>query len=1266
MTQKRIKMLLVPAIIFLTQATLFAQIRHITIEWKPEKSMFPGSFKGAQALFYAKDKYYPVWSYTELTGQSTFEVAITNEVYEPISANPVFIDYLQHVQYFTYGNGIEHGVNRLKIQIIPFRAINNGLERLVSFDLVISKGANIQQKLSKKGNKTESVLATGDWYKIKIKEDGAYKLDKTFFTKNGLNAEGIKLSTFKIYGNGGEMLAEEMTTNRIDDLLENAIQVQDANSNDKLDDGDFISFYAKGPDTWINTQFDFRHQKNVFSDYSYYFFTFGGANGKRISESGNGQGNTVLKTINESEFLYVHEDESVNLRKSGREWFGEVLTIENKTFSVSIPDVIFTTNLKLKSEVAIRTAIPTFVNVFLNADDVPIIEHYGNPVEYDGDGNFADIANKTVSLSPKSSFQLTYEFIRPQLGSEAWLNYFEIQARRELKTIDGQIHFFNSDTKVDGNMEYQVKDFNTNFTLWDVTDFSNISLQKTYESGGFSSFIANGRGQLLKFLVFKKGSEKIPEMVGKIENQNLHAFTPVDFIIISHPDFKNQAEKLAKFHEEKDGYTYLIAYPEKIYNEFASGSPDITGIRDFVKMIYERESDPLKKPKGLLLFGDASYDYKNKLGNGNFIPTFESYEFNNSVSSHCSDDYFVILDDNEGNWAKSPTSNFAFLDMGIGRLPAKSLFEAEVMVDKCIHYKTKSNRGEWRSSVTFLADDEDGNTHLEDSEGLSTLVESKMPSANINKIYFDAFKQVSLGNGNSYPEVNEAINSSISRGSLVFNYLGHGGGSGMGHERVVTRPQIMGWKNYDKLCFFVTGTCDLAQYDNPAEESPGELMMINNEGGAVGMMTTTRKVYIGLNTEFASNLYTDNLFKRSGSHFTTFGEAYAMVKSKMINSENVRNYVMLGDPMLDLNIPIEKTFITAINSIKLDPLRKDTLKALAKIEIEGMVTNNSDVLLSDFNGDVSITLFDKKQTFKSLGNDPDSYIVPFNMRNNVLYRGKASVKNGIFKVSFILPKDIDYSVGKGRIYAYAYNDKTDAVGIYDSALVGGTTSVLTADNKGPELDVFLEDEKFVNGGIVSKTPLLIVKLWDENGINTAGNGVGREILATLDKGTPNAKNYILNDFYSTAIDSYQGGEVRFKMEDIAPGKHTLVLRAWDVYNNSNVSEIEFVVAKNENMAISNLLNYPNPFTSKTNIHFDHNKAGQELSVAVNILSVSGKVVKTLYAKIPNASSHISEIEWDGKDEYGQNLSRGVYLYSVKVKSEDGKTEQEFQKMVLLK
>ncbi|MFM9943856.1 MAG: type IX secretion system sortase PorU [Bacteroidia bacterium] len=1267
MTPKIFKMLLALAIIFLLSQNTFSQSRHYKILWEDSNLEFPGNFNGAQAEFYAKDQFYPIWVFSELTGKTTFDVHISNEVYVPITANSKVFEYLKNVKNLEIVNGEERGQNRVKVKLIPYRVIGQNIERLVSFDLSFTPNGKIESRLDKKGNVLNSVLASGDWFKIRIGEDGVYKLDKAFFKANSISTDNIDLATFKIYGNGGGMLPEIIADHREDDLKENAIKINDANGNNRMDDGDFISFYGKGPDSWKDNNTDYTHIKNSYSNYAFYFFTWGGSGGKRISETGDGSSVTPIKIFTESDFLFVHEDESFNLRNSGREWFGEVLTIESKSFDVNIPDRIDSLLGHFKSEVAVRTAITRGVNVFLN--DGFYFTHGDSPVDFAGDGNYASIDARVKPLPPGSNFKITYEYIRPQLGSEAWINYFEIQCKRKLKPVNGQIHFFNLDIKNPGKYGFQIEDFNSGFTIWDVTDPMNASLQKTFDKDGKATFVVDPNSKLLKFLLFKNGSEKTPEMVGKLPNQNLHNLAAVDFIIIAHSGFMAQAERLGKFHQERDGYTYLITTPDKIYNEFSSGATDITAIRDFVKMIYDRAgTDTNNLPKALLLLGDASYDYKNRLGNGNFVPTLESYEYNNSISSYCSDDYFVILGDMEGKWAKDPGTWPEYMDMGVGRLPAKSGFEADVMVDKCIHYKTNSNKGEWRSSVTLLGDDEDGNVHIDDSgsEAVAKATEKKYPTLNLTKIYLDAYKQVSLGNGNAYPEVNEAINNTIAKGTLIFNYLGHGGGSGMAHERVVTRPQIMGWKNYDKLTFFVTGTCDLAQYDNPAEESPGELMMINNEGGAIGMMTTTRKVYIGVNTTFSVNLFRDFMFEREGNHFITFGKAYYKVKNAMWRENNIRNYVLFGDPLLDLNLPVQKTLITSINGNPVTPSSRDTLKALSKVEIEGVVTNLTGNILTDFNGDVAITLFDKKQTFKTLANDPESQVMPFSIRNNVLYRGKASVTAGKFKVIFILPKDIDYALGSGRIFTYAYNTKTDAVGIYDSALVGGTSPIIAKDDKGPDIQVYLEDEKFVNGGIVPKDPLLIVKLWDENGINTAGNGVGREILGILDKGGETSKNYILNDFYSTTLDSFQGGEVRIRLADMTPGTHTLLVRAWDVYNNSNEELVEFVVANNENMAIRNLLNYPNPFTNRTSIIFDHNKAGQELSVAINIFSISGKIVKTIYSKIPNATSHIDQIEWDGKDEYGQSLARGVYLYKVTVKAEDGKSEHEFQKMVLLK
>lgn len=1253
---------LLALVLFFLAITVNAQSKHFQVNWLNAPAAFPGNCSQCQSENFSDKQYYPVWVYSELTGNQRFEPIISNSIYEPVVIPTKYITELSKAEPVAFANAEERGQNRFKLKLLPYRVTNGKVERLVSFDLTLKAIGPIFTSLNKKGNKTQSVLASGTWYKIKLREDGIYKIDKSFLTKSGININDIDLNTFKVYGNGGGILPEVIATPRVDDLSENAIQVFDGNTNNKMDDGDYILFYGKGPDGWKDNANNYKHQRNPYTDYANYFLTWGGIQGKRITQNDAGQGVTPQMVVTESDYLYVHDVDLINFRNSGREWFGEVLTVENASFAVGLPDVISSPKNFIRSEIAIRTGIPTIVNLYLNGGN--FIMHACSTVDFESDDNYADVSTIDQPFSTTGTLNFTYEFIRPQLSSEAWLNYFEVQCKRQMKPIDGQIHLFNIDSRLSVPVKFVVEGLTSDFVLLDVTDPTNIFIQKTFSDGGNSAFIVNPGGKLLRYLVYKNGKELGPEMIGKIENQNLHALQPADFIIITHPDFKSQSEQLAKFHLEREGTSSLIVTPDKIYNEFSSGVLDVTAIRDFIKMIYDR-ADPGKKPKAVLLFGDASFDFKDRIsGNNNLVPTMESYEYNNSVTSYCSDDYYVILGDGEGFWPLGPINEN--MDIGISRLPAKSSYEADVLVDKCITYKTASNKGEWRSNMIVLGDDEDGNRHMIDSEVLADLAEKEFPPINVNKIYFDAYKQVSLGNGNAYPDVNEAINNSIAKGTLLFNYLGHGGGSGMGHERVVTRPQILSWRNYDRLTYFVTGTCNLAQYDNPKEESPGEMMMSNDQGGAIGMMTTTRKVYIGLNTSFSEFLFKNNIFKRNGKGYTNFGDAYLIVKNQMYQSDNVRNYVNLGDPLMDLNLPIESTLITKINGNTVQASSKDTLKALSKVEIEGIVTDVNGNILNDFNGDIAVTLFDKKQNYKTLANDPASTVMPFSVRNSVLYRGKASVTAGAFKVSFILPKDIDYSIGHGRIFTYAYNDKTDAVGIYDSAFVGGTSGLLSQDNTGPKIEIFLEDEKFVNGGLVNSNPMLIVKLWDENGINTAGNGVGREILAILDRGTESSKNYVLNDFYSTTVNSYQGGEVRIRLSDLPPDMHTITIRAWDVYNNSSENSADFVVTNNAGLVIRNLLNYPNPFINHTNFHFDHNKPGMALNLTITVMTLSGKVVKTFTRAYGSADSHIGDIEWDGKDAYGDELSRGVYIYKLNIRSADGKSTEEIQKMVLLK
>ena len=261
-----------------------------------------------------------------------------------------------------------------------------------------------------------------------------------------------------------------------------------------------------------------------------------------------------------------------------------------------------------------------------------------------------------------------------------------------------------------------------------------------------------------------------------------------------------------------------------------------------------------------------------------------------------------------------------------------------------------------------------------------------------------------------------------------------------------------------------------------------------------------------------------------------------------------------------------------------------------------------------------------------------------------------------------MPKDINYQYGNGKLSLYVEDGSKDGNGFFDGFIVGGTANNVDSDNKGPEIKPFLNDEKFVNGGISNETPVLVLKLADSSGINTAGTGIGHDIVATLDN--DNNRFFVLNDFYQGELNNYQAGTVRFQLPELSPGIHTLKIKAWDVLNNSNEVMLEFVVAKDEELELTHVLNYPNPFTTKTQFWFEHNKPGQDLQVSIQIFTLSGRVIKTIQKAINTAGNRSSELEWDGRDQYGDKIGRGVYFYKLSVIAPGKMRKEKIEKLVL--
>jgi len=680
-------------------------------------------------------------------------------------------------------------------------------------------------------------------------------------------------------------------------------------------------------------------------------------------------------------------------------------------------------------------------------------------------------------------------------------------------------------------------------------------------------------------------------------------------------------------------------------------------------MLYDKDKKSNNNSlKNILLFGSSSFDYKNKLiNNTNYVAGYESTNSLDPLNTYTTDDYFGFLDDNDDiNNETNPPK----LDISIGRIPARTAEEASIMVDKIINYHQQSSFGNWRNNITFIADDKDQNLHLNDAEIMAGISNNSDSVLNFNKIYLDAFKAQSNNSGTTYPDANAAIVSTINAGNLICNYTGHGGAQRLAEEGVLTKQEINQLSNSQKLPLFITATCDFDAYDDPTITSLGHHLLFNNPNGAIALMATNRVVFSSSNKIINSN-YLNTAFKTdSTGQFLTFGETILQTKNAtnqiLGDIINNRKFALLGDPAMKLALPQNNIEIKSINNYNIN--NYDTLKPLEKYNLSGIITNFKGVVLNNFSGTIYPIIYNQPQVLKTLGNSPESPITSFETQNNILFKGKASVINGKFDFSFMVPKDVGANIGKAKISLYADNGKIDAAGTSNHFFVGGFTTKSTVDNIPPTVNLHMNDEKFITGGFVNETPILLIKMFDSSGINTSGLGIGHDISLVIDGKENNT--IVLNSYYEALLNSYKNGQIRFQLPSLSTGKHFLTVKVWDIANNSSTVSIDFEVANKQELVIKNVYNYPNPFTTSTMFMFEHNQPSENINVQIDIYSVTGKLVHQINRVTNTVGNLCNDIFWDGKDKNNEKLARGVYIYTIIANSKNGRT-QKTQKFYLL-
>jgi hypothetical protein len=846
-------------------------------------------------------------------------------------------------------------------------------------------------------------------------------------------------------------------------------------------------------------------------------------------------------------------------------------------------------------------------------------------------------------------------------SAEGWLNYLRINARRKLRFNSDQLLFrdttalFLSKTAL-----FTIDNAASGLVLWDVTNMHKVQSIKYNISGQQITYKAL-TDTLRNYVLFDPAKALSPDFLkeeGNVaENQNLHALNSIKMVIISHKSLLAEAEEIAEIHRNTDNFSVVTVTPEQIYNEFSSGSPDPAAYRNFMKMLYDKAQTPDEQPKYLLLMGDGSYKNLSDKpasdeNNSNLILTFQSANSLRPVSSYVSDDYFGLLDDNE-------SIEMGLLDIGIGRFPVTSPKQAKAIVNKIKRYISASSYGNWRNNLCFLADDEDGNIHMAQADQLSGFINSNLPSYNLLKLYIDAFPQVTTSTGPRYPEVNKAIENTLNRGVLIMNYTGHGGIAGLAHEQILLQEEVKRWSN-SIYPLFVTATCEFSRFDNYEITTAGEEVLLNENGGGIALLTTTRLVYSGPNFVLNQEFYKNFSGKDNNGDFYRLGDLLKKTKNSSGTDINKLCFTLLGDPALRLAYPQMGVQTTRINNQEIG-VETDTLKAYNEVTVKGIITDQAGNHSPGFNGIIYPTLYDKEQTVKTLNNDNTSPFT-YQQQESILYKGKASVRNGEFEFSMVVPREIAYNYGKGKLSYYASGENTDAAGYFDEFIIGGISAGANTDNEGPEINLYMNSLGFVNGGITNQFPTLLATLTDDNGINISGTSIGHNIIGILDNNTANS--FVLNNYYESEIDNYRSGTITYKLPRLTPGKHTLSLKAWDIFNNSSTAEIAFEVADSSLLQIKNLYNYPNPFSETTTFSFEHNQPGKNLDAELQIFSITGNLINSERFIITGEGFTSGPIIWDGTKNKYKKPDRGIYIYRFIFRYNGTKIISESKKMIV--
>ena len=1072
-----------------------------------------------------------------------------------------------------------------------------------------------------------SVLSSSHWVKIRVSESGVCRM-----TFSQLRNAGLNPTELRVYGYGGAMLTQDFKKEKIDDLPQVPVFTGE----------DYVLFWVQGPISWRYSDSRFIHTRNPYSDYGYYLLSDDAGEKKsfEIDEQGSG-----LQPIEVSTYLnyLVHEKDSINLidrsgiSGGGREFYGEQFNAnQSRTITFSTPNAIEGELCRLYVDLAAYAKTASTFQCMLNGTSAstyirPYEDHYTF-----GRTGFINISPSATTTSQK--VQLTYQ--NSTSGSLGWLNYIELTVPSTLTMTGSWMPVRTTENYQSNNpARFHLANATAKTQIWDVTRLDAIHQEPTGYNNGELTWFGEGGNVIHEYVAVNPQGDKwvSAQVVGNVPNQNLHSLKNIDYVIICPEGYEAISADLAKVHEQQEGITWAIVTDQQVYNEFSSGTPDATAYRWLMKMLYDRaDGKAIAKPRWLLLMGHGTFDNRKLLANSgtSLLLTYQAKNSINEVSAYATEDYFAFLDDDEGE-----SDGLGRLDIGVGRLPVNNTTEAREVVDKLIRYIRNERTGKWKNQILFLTDDGEGGSHTESAEMIAEDVRTSNKDFVVNKIFLDAYPQEVNASGESYPLAKNRLDNLLKNGVLFFDYSGHGSYNAITNESMLMLKEIEQMSN-ENQAFWLFATCNFAQCD-AGRKSSAEAALLNPHGGAIGVFAATRTVYASQNV-LLNRSVCDTLFGHHTpfTYTTTLGEATAAGKNNLNSADaNKMSYVLLGDPAMHLNYPTRYQIETSTAI--------DTLNALSVQRVQGQIIDEDEQLVTDFHGTVDITIYDKIQTITTFVNDEAEESEPrevsYKDYPSTLFSGTAAVKEGRFEYTFMVPKDIRYNFGNGRIVYYAVDSlaESEAVGHFEDFIIGGSGSIVLNDTTGPEMRIYLNTPVFKDGDKTYATPRFFAELSDSSGINTAGAGIGHDLMLIIDN---DAKmTYSLNEYFTASNNSYQEGRVNYLMETLPDGPHSLMFRAWDLLNNSTTQTLNFIVEAGIGPSICSIITYPNPVKAAGTVHLtvNYDQPDELLQTEIYLYNTSGQMIwNHTQANPDQVAINLAQI----------GLQPGIYIYNVRIKS----------------